>query len=136
MRLSEAITIKRQVWALLDITAILLVLGGFLVIYAIQSGAWNPMGSVTIGIWPWLLCSMWVAIATGVALLIGFQLAAGEAQHASAGHVWAAGSAEAAQAPEVAAPAVTPSMLRQDEVTEPSTVNEEREEDALVGVGR
>jgi uncharacterized membrane protein len=136
MRLSEPITIKRQVWVLLDITAILLVLGGFLVIYAIQSGAWNPLGSVTIGIWPWLLCSMWVAIATGVALLVGFQLAAGEAQHTPEGYTPAVESHQVAGEPEGATTPFIPGMPREDASGEPATATAEREEPALAGAGR
>jgi hypothetical protein len=127
MKLSGTITIRPLGWVLLDIGALLLVVGGLFTVYAIQSGAWNPMGSVVMPIWPFLLATLWVAIGSAVALLMGFQLAAVEAHEAEA-HV--------AAAPATATATALPSDGRDDLApTEPARVAKVEEAELAV-VGR
>jgi hypothetical protein len=136
MKLSHPITFKPRVWMFLDVAAVLAVLGGFLTIYAIQSGAWNPLGSVTIGIWPWLLCSLWVGIASGVAVLLGLQFAAAEARHTTAAAAPTPEVHQTAVKPTAAAVPVSVAGPREEQQAELVTVTEEHEEEALVGAER
>lgn len=139
MKLSEPIVIRPLWWVLLDVAALLLVASGFFLIYAVSSGAWNPLGSVTIGYWPILLFATWVAIATAVILLTAYQLACREGAHTVVQTV-AEESPQAAPEPEVAAPQRTDVAAHEEgaeqRVTAASGRGAEREEIAPVGAGR
>jgi hypothetical protein len=139
MKLSRPITVSPAGWALLDIGALTLVVGGLLTSFAILSAAWNPLGSVTIGVWPFLLATAWLGIVTAVALLAGAHLWAYEQREAATHGATSHRHPHAVAAPVgVADAGILTTDVTHSMEPEPTSADEEAEEDAhlLVSAGR